>query len=78
MPYIWNTALGLRKPAPQLPNPNMQDADYHCHKLVVDRFVNGLRAAGAIIITEVDLISVTGLTARADFMGILPAFGGIV
>lgn len=78
MPYIWNTALGLRKLAPQPANPNIQNADYYYHKQVVDGFVNGLRAAGVIVITEVDLISVTGLTARADFMGILPIFGGIV
>lgn len=78
MPYIWNTALGLHKSVPQFANPNIQNADYYFHKQIVDSFVNGLRAAGAIIITEVDLISVTGLTARADFMGMLPAFGGIV
>lgn len=78
MPYIWNSALRLKSPAPQPPNRNVQNADYHYHKQVVDTFINGLRGAGAVIVTEVDLIAVNGLTARADFMGMLPAFGGIV
>ena len=78
MPYIWNAALGLKRPAPLPANPSIRDTDYYYHRQVVDGFVRDLRAAGAVIVTEVDLIAVTGLTARADFMGMLPAFGGIV
>lgn len=78
MNHIWNAALRLNRPAPKAANPNVQNADYQYHKFIVDGFVNGLRAAGAIVITEVDLVAVNGLTARADFMGMLPTYGGIV
>ena len=75
---IYNAALGPNRLAPQPRDRSIQDADHHYHKQVVDGFVNGLRKAGVVIIVEVDLVAVNGLTARADFMGMLPAFGGIV
>ncbi len=76
-PFIWQAALAGNLKAP-MPRPGFQKTDWAYHQQVVDHLVNALQGAGVTIITEVDLLSVTGRTARADFMGVLPGYGGVV
>lgn len=55
--------------APPRPRSRLTDVDWAYHQQVVDIIVAGLTAAGNVIIVEVDLLSDTGKTARADVMG---------
>ncbi len=55
--------------APPRPRSNVENVDWAYHQQIVDTVVAGLTAAGNVLIVEVDLLSDTGKTARADIMG---------
>ncbi|MGI4795096.1 MAG: hypothetical protein ACRYG8_13690 [Janthinobacterium lividum] len=52
-----------------MPQPGYENVDWAFHQQIVDMIVTGLRANGGTLITEVDLVTTSGKTARADIMG---------
>ena len=69
MPIELALALNYGRRVVPSPRPGYEKADYVFHQSVVSDVMQALQSTGVTVITEVDLVSVTGRTARIDLMG---------